>query len=355
MVRLLIPHAEIQEFFGPAGEYVNEFEEKHRLCFRIFQWFNKDGTVGKLPSLVECWGTPPNIAEGVNNIRGRIGEDRVSFLIPEKKLCLVDLQRIELGSGCQTSLSLLTAIDKPIPFYPLNFRGTDPEVSQGIQILIAQICAEGVVNQNKGGSGVGVVGGHLANNQHQQQIQQQIQQNHNNNSTNLAAPVVDNINFMNNTSNLININNQQQQINQQQQDFTQPAAPTTAVVGVVAQQQQVVSDELSSGNTSNGDQQQQPQQQQLLVGGAGAMPIPTTTDINNNTLTTATPNQNPNQQQQPVPPQQQLYQQQPQQPQTIAAVAPTSEVIISNSKLPAAGADPFVVVPKGSESTLIGA
>jgi len=51
-----------------------------------------------------------------------------------------EVANAQAAGGFDVTLSNLTAIDDPMPCYPLSMRGSDEAVGNATSVLIAQIC-----------------------------------------------------------------------------------------------------------------------------------------------------------------------------------------------------------------------
>ncbi|CAD7971245.1 unnamed protein product [Amoebophrya sp. A25] len=139
VVRILLPIAEGKRIFSEDGANVPEFEDRHNVSVRAFEWYNEDGTPGVLPFLVEFWGRPEGIVTAIRELRSASGSN-LDFLVPQSRVNLLDLQKLHRMSGCSIHMSNLTAIDDPMPCYPLSCEGSDEALANLVLGLIDQIC-----------------------------------------------------------------------------------------------------------------------------------------------------------------------------------------------------------------------
>lgn len=107
---------------------------------KISSRYNKDDSKGTLPLLLEIWGRPHRIVTAIRALRNLLFCD-LEFLIPQSRVNFLDLQRLHEVSGCEFKMSTLTAIDDPMPCYPLSCtKGDDKQVGHAVLELIEQIC-----------------------------------------------------------------------------------------------------------------------------------------------------------------------------------------------------------------------
>ncbi|CAD7940760.1 unnamed protein product [Amoebophrya sp. A120] len=139
VVRLLLPIAEGKRIFSEDGAKVPEYEDRHNVSVRAFEWYNSDGTLGVLPFLMEFWGRPEGIVSAIRELRN-LTTANLDFLVPQSRLQLLDLAKLHRVSGCVIQMSNLTAIDDPMPCYPLTCQGTDEGLGKAVLALIDQIC-----------------------------------------------------------------------------------------------------------------------------------------------------------------------------------------------------------------------
>jgi len=177
VVRILMPTAEAKIMFDEQGQGVPAFEDRNNVSLRVYEWYNNDGSTGTLPFLIECWGRPECIISAVKEFKNRSskvkveGEDgekkegeeaskdgekkdgeaessekpedkkqSIDFLVPQSRLWLLDLDKMRQVSEVELDLKKYTAIDDPMPCYPLCMKGTDDEVGRAVSVLIEQIC-----------------------------------------------------------------------------------------------------------------------------------------------------------------------------------------------------------------------
>lgn len=143
VVRILMPTDEAKRMFEDNGQGVPAFEDKHNVSLRVYEWYNNDGTVGTLPFLIECWGRPESIISAVKEFKIKEKDEdygTVDFLVPQSRLWLLDLDKMKSVSNVEVNLSNLTAIDDPMPCYPLTMKGGDDQVGKAVSVLIDQIC-----------------------------------------------------------------------------------------------------------------------------------------------------------------------------------------------------------------------
>lgn len=138
VLRLMIPVDEGKRLWGPNGEKICAVEDSYEVSLRIYEWYHNNQTKGSLPFLVECWGRPDAL---VNFVTGELHAEfpALEFLIPQSRLMQLQVPEMQ-GPGVEVQLSNLTAIDDPMPCYPLNIRGSKAEVGQAVRVLIDQIC-----------------------------------------------------------------------------------------------------------------------------------------------------------------------------------------------------------------------
>lgn len=140
VVRLLLPVNEGKRLFSENGARVPDFEDTHNVSLRAFEWYNVDGSPGQLPFLVEVWGRPQSIVAAVTELKNSISYYNLDFLVPQSRVWLLDLAKLHKLSGCDFQISNLTAIDDPMPCYPLSCNGTDEQMAKAVLALIEQIC-----------------------------------------------------------------------------------------------------------------------------------------------------------------------------------------------------------------------
>eukprot|EP00392_Amoebophrya_sp_AT5.2_P013614 g13743.t1 len=169
VVRLLLPICEGKRIFSDDGAKVPEYEDRHNVSVRAFEWHNEDGSLGVLPFLVEFWGRPEGIVSAIRELRTSTSAN-LDFLVPQSRVGMLDLAKLHRLSamerpamvsvvvlkrgphcpltiaglsitGCVIQMSNLTAIDDPMPCYPLTCQGSDLEsLGKAVYALIDQIC-----------------------------------------------------------------------------------------------------------------------------------------------------------------------------------------------------------------------
>ena len=138
VVRILLPTSDGKRIFSENGEGVPAFEDRHNVSLRGFEWYNSDGTLGVLPFLIEFWGRPDALILAIKEVHESV--PILDFLIPQSRLWLLDLEKMRQTSSADLQLSQLTAIDDPMPCFPLKMLGTGEQVGLAVGSLIDQIC-----------------------------------------------------------------------------------------------------------------------------------------------------------------------------------------------------------------------
>lgn len=140
VLRLMIPVEEGKRLWGDKGEQVPEVEDKHEVSLRIYEWHNSNHTQGTLPFLVECWGRCDALVKFVSE-ELHAEFPALEFLIPQSRLMQLQVNDIQnRAPGVEVSLYNLTAIDDPMPCYPLTIRGDKTAVGDAVAVLVDQIC-----------------------------------------------------------------------------------------------------------------------------------------------------------------------------------------------------------------------
>jgi len=146
VVRLTIPSEDIKKMFGDEGELVVDFEDKHTVTLRIFNWVLFHGEEGNLGFfLVEVWGKTPNIIDSVVDLGANLVQSSdefecsVDMLVPESRTWSLDMKLLR-AKGCRAILSNELTIVDPMYCHWITLKGSQNEVYQGLEALIEQIC-----------------------------------------------------------------------------------------------------------------------------------------------------------------------------------------------------------------------